>query len=360
LSLIAMTPADVPPALPPADHAAIEVHYGGPDKRPGVLRDLLKTKIDAAPPGSEILWTTYYFRDLELAERLVAAHRRGVRVRVRLDGRPRRPDANDQVIARLRAGLGDGVRTDRSWWGIGRLHAKVYAFSGPWPEVLIGSFNPSGDPQSDSDVTAAIGDQDRGENLLVSFRDPPAVAALGRQAERLWAGKGSRFGLAQNRAVDLKSVRLYYFPRLRPGVVDRRVARLRRGDRVQAAISHMDDGPFARALRRAARRGVEVDLVVHNSVRRVPDEVVEGLGGAGARVRRYCTAEGLPMHAKFLLVTRDGVRSAWFGSFNYNTASRLRNKEILAWSSDPRLVNDLETRFVAISAAIPSDVAVCR
>lgn len=328
---------------------AVEAYYGGAGQPAGALRDLLKAKVDAAAPGSEIIWATYYFRDQELAERLVAAQQRGVRVRVRVEGRPRRASANDQVLATLRAGLGDGLRVHRPFLGIGHLHAKVYAFGGPQPEVLIGSFNPSGDRVPDPALIADIGDQDRGENLLVSFRDPQAVAALRRQAERLWGGQAGRFTRRANSPVNLKSVRFYYFPRLDPRVVERRVARLRPGDRVQAAISHMDDGPFARELAEAARRGVEVDLVVHETPRRVPQRVVDGLDQAGATVRRYCTAERLPMHAKFVLITRDGQRSAWFGSLNYTATSQVLNHEVLARSTEPQLVARLEERYLAIT-----------
>lgn len=342
--------ADHAPAIAPAATSGAEVYFGGPDQPPGALRDLLKAKVDSAPPGSEIIWATYYFRDQDLAERLVAAQRRGVRVRVRIEGRPRRAAANGEVIATLRAGLGEGLRVHRAWFGLGHLHTKLYAFSGPHPEVLIGSFNPSGDADSDPALISDIGDQDRGENLLVAFREREAVAGLRRQAERIWSGEVGRFGLRDNRAVNLRSVRLYAFPRISPGVVERRVARLRAGDRVQAAVSHMDRGPFAHELAKAARRGVDVEVVAHETPRRVPQRVVNDLRTAGAEIRRYCTADRLPMHAKFVLITRDGERSAWFGSLNYTAKSRLLNQEVLARSTEAQLVDELAARFQVISA----------
>ena len=356
-----MTP-DIQSPPPPAIAAphSTEIYYGGPDQPAGALRDVLKARVDAAPPGSEITWATYYFRDQALAESLVAAQRRGVRVRVRVEGSPRRGAANDGVITTLREGLGDGLRTHRAWFGASHLHAKVYAFSGPSPEVLIGSFNPSGDEDDDNPkLIADIGDQDRGENLLVGFRDPKAVLALRRQAERLWQGKVGRFGRYENRAVNLKSVRFYYYPRLRPDVVERRIARLGPGDRVEAAISHMDQGPFVQQLAEAARRGVDVHLVVHDTARRVPNGVVRTLGDAGVTVRRYCNVDGLPMHAKFVLIDRGGERSAWFGSLNYNITSRFLNKEILARSTDDAVVADLQARFQTIAQAADREATFC-
>lgn len=337
-----------------------EIYFGGPDLPPGALRDLLKARIDAAPPGSEITWATYYFRDQDLAERLVAAQARGVKVRIRLEGNPRRGSANDKVIETLRDGLGDRLRLHHGWFGASHLHAKIYAFSGPRPEVLIGSFNPSGDAIADPKLIADIGDQDRGQNLLVAFRDPDVAAALKRQAERLWSGKGvSRFAKRENKAVKFKEARLYYFPRLRPDVVERRIARLGAGDSVQAAISHMDQGPFARELAQAAERGAEIDVVVHDTARRVPNAVVRELDRAGVNIRRYCDPEGLPMHAKFVVIDDGGERSAWFGSLNYTVTSRFLNKEILARSTDERIVEGLEARFQVIAEEAESQAGAC-
>ena len=332
------------------ERPSTEIFYGGPDQPPRALRDLLKSRVDAAPPGSEIIWATYYFRDQALAESLVAAQQRGVRVRVRLEGSPRSGRANDQVIKTLHAGLGDDLRLHRGWFGISHLHAKIYAFTGPQSESLIGSFNPSGDDIPDPKVMAEIGDQDRGENLLVAFREPEIARALRRQAERLWSGKGtSRFARRENRPVKFADARLYYFPRLRPDVVDRRIARLGPGDSVQAAISHMDQGPFARQLAEAAERGAVINLVVHDTQRRMPTGLFKDLSRAGVTIRRYCDAQGLPMHAKFVVIDHGGQRSAWFGSFNYNATSRYFNQEVLARSTNTQIIDDLETRFRKIS-----------
>lgn len=350
-------------AAPPAaaSRPLTEVYYGGPDLPPKALRDILKAKVEASPPGSEITWATYYFRDQDLAESLVAAHRRGVRVRIRIEGSPRKSGANATVVDLLRAELGNDLRLQNAWFGLANLHAKIYTFSGPQPESLIGSFNPSGDEVPDPTLLAAIGDQDRGQNLLVAFRDPKVARSLRRQAERLWKGKRiSRFDEGMNRVRKFEDTRLYYFPRLRPDVVDRRIARLGPGDRVQAAISHMDQGPFARQLAEAAERGAEIDLVVHDTARRVPKGVVRDLDRAGVHVRRYCDAQGLPMHAKFVVIDDGGQRSAWFGSFNYTITSRYLNQEVLARSTSPQVIEDLQARFRTIADAAARQASHCQ
>jgi phosphatidylserine/phosphatidylglycerophosphate/cardiolipin synthase-like enzyme len=328
-----------------------EVHYGGPDRPPRALRNLLKAHIDAAPAGSEIIWATYYFRDRDLADALVAARRRGVRVRVLLDARPRRSDANAAVIARLGAGLGDGLRLHRAGVPGSRLHAKIYAFSGPRPTVFIGSFNPSGDQPEDPAVVAEIGDQDRGHNLLVQFRKAQVVDGVLSQARRLWRDRGvSRFSPDQNQPVQAGPTTLYFFPRLRPDVVERQLGRLGPRDSVRAAVSHLGSGPFASALASAAQRGARVDLVVHDTERRAPDGVVTGLARSGVSIRRYCHPKHLPMHAKFLIVERGDRTAAWFGSLNYNLNSQYLNQEILVHSTSPDLTSELERRFVTIAA----------
>jgi phosphatidylserine/phosphatidylglycerophosphate/cardiolipin synthase-like enzyme len=325
---------------------AASIHYGGPDRPPRALRDLLKARIEASPPGSEIDWATYYFSDQELADALVAAQQRGVRVRVVVEGQPRRAAVNAATIESLKAGLGDGLRQHRSWVPGAHLHAKIYAFSGPQPEAFIGSYNPSGDVSADPKLEADIGDQDRGENLLVDYRQPAIASALQVQAKRLWSGKGySPFARHQNRAVRLDGVTLFFFPRLRNDVVERTLAQLGPGDEVRAAVSHMDGGVFAQRLVQASRRGAKVELVVHETRRRVPEGVVKELRGAGVAIRRYCDVESRPMHAKFVIVDRGERQTAWFGSLNYTLGSRYLNMEVLARSTDAAVIGDLEDRF---------------
>src|SRR5689334_13722269 len=89
-----------------------QVFFGGPDQPAGFLRDLLARQADAVPAGGEIFWSTYYFRDLALAEALLRARERGVTVKLCLEASPKLKDANREVSARLAApaGLGDGFK----------------------------------------------------------------------------------------------------------------------------------------------------------------------------------------------------------------------------------------------------------
>jgi phosphatidylserine/phosphatidylglycerophosphate/cardiolipin synthase-like enzyme len=337
---------------------APDIIFGGPDRPPRALRDVLQAKIEAVPSGGAIDWATYYFRDQALAEALIAASDRGVRVRLCVEGSPRRADVNAAVVARLEAhGLGSGLRVQRP----GRLpalhphlHLKVYAFSHPAPVAYVGSFNPSGDlPENDPAIVAEIGDQDRGHNLLVGFTDPVLQAGLAAHIGRLvrhGASSFDRFRPSQNRALVSRGTAIHFFPRLDPAVIDADVDAAGAGTMIRGALSHLKSGPLAGRLIAAARRGADVSLLVHDTERRVPAATVEQLGAGGIRIARYVHPDGLPLHAKFLLIESAAGRLSAFGSFNFNPRSRYLNHELLVRSTDARIADALATRFESIAA----------
>ncbi len=330
-----------------------QVVFGGPDLPPHRLRDLLQAQVDAAPAGSRIDWATYYFRDRALAEALIRASDRGVRVSLVLEPRPRRSGANDAVIAMLqRHGLNGGLRLYRSWRSDkGHLHAKIYAFSDP-DIAWIGSFNPSGDDPEDPEVIAEIGDQDRGHNLLLGIQSARIASALRRHVARL--GRMSPVApylrLPFNLPVKDGGTTLYFYPRLFPYPVERSISRLAKGDRVRACISHLKAGELTRQLASAAIRGVKVELLVHDTQRRVPSELVDQLASEGVAIVRVSHPDGLPMHGKFILIDHGDRRVAWLGSYNFNKKSRRYNAEILLRTNDRAVVESLERRFGEIAA----------
>lgn len=326
----------------------------------GCLRDLLAAHVDAVPAGGSIDWVMYYFRDRRLAGGLLRAAARGVQVRVTLDGWPRTPRANDAMIALLRSELGGGLRVvrgsmDRTPWGKvvrPRLHEKLYCFSHPKPVAFIGSFNPSGDvPELEPEVLRAVGDQDRGHNLLVGLRDPELVAGLTRHARELhqrWHSTVDRVLPASNRTLRSGGFQVYFMPRL---LRDPVVALLRRcgtGDRVRIAASHFS-GPTSLAILRALRRrGATVEIRAEATARRVPPRVEERLRDAGVAIERVIDPDGLPMHAKFALIEHGGESHVALGSFNWTEPSRLFNREIGAISSDRELFAQLDDRWSAL------------
>lgn len=325
-------------------HPAPVVHFGGPDKPPRQLRDLLRARIDAVPPGGRIAWATYYFRDRDLAEALIAASDRGVEVVLQIEGAPRRRSANAPVLALLRAhGLGGGLRIAEPLVKPlhPHLHTKIYCFSHPWPVALVGSFNPSGDMPEDPDVIAEIGDQDRGDNLLVELAEPELVEGLWRKVRTLTRPLAR---LRNGGVLRGRDAEAWFFPRLNVSIVERALAN---AERIDGCISHLKAGSLATRLESAARRGARVRLLVHDTERRVPTATIARLQAAGIDVRRVRYPNGLPMHAKFIVA--DGA--AWFGSFNYNPRSRWLNHEILLRSDHPAIVEALAARFEQIARA---------
>ncbi|WP_260599592.1 phospholipase D-like domain-containing protein [Sphingomonas endolithica] len=333
-----------------------QVYFGGPDKPAGVLRDLLLAKVRATPPGQSIDWATYYFLDSELAQALIDASRRGVKVRLVVEGDPRLAGANSGVLAMLRqAGLSNGLTIRRELPApldalSGKLHAKIYAFSWPRPVALVGSFNPSGGVDDDSAaIVREIGDQDRGHNVLVEITGRGLVEALVTHVADLARDGGaiSRFGMTQNRVVRDRDTQLFFYPRLHTDIVEEELDGLGAGDRLWAAISHLK-GKAVAALEGAARRGAAIHLVVHDTERRVPQDAVDRLTAQGVEIRRYRHADGLPMHDKIFVIERRDHWISYFGSLNFNRNSRFLNDEVLVRSTNAPLALALLKRFADI------------
>ena len=339
-----------------------QVHFGGPDRPVGLLRDLLAQRVARVPAGGSIDWVTYYFRDRRLAAALVEARWRGVAVRVAMDGRPRTPHANDAVIEMLEAGLGSGLRVVRSRFDgtpLGkiarpRLHEKLYCFSHPSPVAFVGSFNPSSDsPEGAPEVIESIGDHDRAHNLLVELRDPGLVQGLTDHARSLHAARHdffARFAPSANRAIRHRGYSIYFWPRTRRHPIMRFLRDLERGARVRIAASHISGFSSLRGFCALAARGVKVEILTESTHRRVPIEAEQRLIRAGISVRRLLADEWIPMHNKFVLVEASNQKSTIFGSFNWSESSCRFNREIAVATEDPLLFKAFSDRWGQLAA----------
>lgn len=120
---------------------------GTPSAQQSAVMDQLIRLIRAARTGSEIRFVNHQFspgqRSTEVADALIQAHQRGVRVKVILDDMEN--GANDEITARLKAVLGanesagsyvigceypDPSAVDRGCIGRNYLHSKFALFSG--------------------------------------------------------------------------------------------------------------------------------------------------------------------------------------------------------------------------------------
>ncbi|MGG7054315.1 phospholipase D-like domain-containing protein [Nitrosomonas sp. ANs5] len=331
--------------------SAYEVHFGGPDQGSGYLRNLLARHIAAVPVGGTIDWTTYYFRDLALAKALIRARRRGVRITLCLAGQPRIADANDEVIRLFSGsgGLGDRLRTvtlpgvlaprKRAWRP--QLHEKLYCFSHPAPVAFIGSFNPSGNPfEQRQDIIREIGDQDQGHNMLVGLHDPLLVAPLVdhvRQLHQTSPGLLYRFSKQANQIVRSAETTIHFRPSFQAHPVIRFLNEFGSGAHVRIAASHIRTKRAVEVMAGLAKRGAAVEIIAERTFRRVTPRVEQSLLAAGIRFTRKKSADGLPMHLKFVLIEDRGQVWSIFGSFNWTRPSFWLNHEIIAISTSYQL-----------------------
>ncbi|HEU4854728.1 MAG TPA: phospholipase D-like domain-containing protein [Nitrosospira sp.] len=336
-----------------------EIYFGGPDRPPGYLRDVLAAHIAAVPSGGTIDWVTYYFRDMRLAEALVQAHRRGVKVTVTLEGKPRVPYANDEVITLLSQpdGLGKALRIIRipgipalmgkSWKP--QLHEKLYCFSHPAPIAFVGSFNPSGNmPDENPEIIRELGDQDRGHNVLVGLVDPVLVAQLAAHARclhRVPPGLLYRFSAHANETICGKDATIYFWPRIHPHPVLQFLAGVRDGARVRVVASHIRTERAVEVMTALARRGITVQILAESTQRRVTAKVERRFSAANMQFSRFQASEDLPMHLKFILVEDGDYVFTIFGSFNWTKPSFWLNHEIAVISSNPGLFRAFATRW---------------
>lgn len=341
-----------------------EVYFGGPDLPAYRLRELLAERVAAVPAGGTIDWVTYYLRDLRLAEELLRAHRRGVKVTVTLEHRPRTAYANEKVIRMLsgKNGLGERFRT-LSMKGASALlgimwkphvHEKLYCFSHPKPVAFVGSFNPSGNvPEDDPDIIGEIGDQDRGHNVLVGLEDPLLVGKLVEHARWINRTKSftfHRFSAAANRPVRGVDTVLYFWPRVRKHPVIKFLTLLGPGASIRIAASHIKGTSVAKDMIEFARSSSAVEILAEPTLRRVPARVERLFTQAGIPFRRVTHPDGLPMHNKFVLAEKEGRRWVIFGSFNWTTRSHWLNHEIGAISTNDRLFDAFDARWAVLAA----------
>ncbi|MDF1530431.1 MAG: phospholipase D-like domain-containing protein [Sedimenticola sp.] len=342
-----------------------QVFWGGPDKPPRSLRDLLEKRIEAVPGGGEILWATYYFRDEGLANALLRASSRGVRVQVAIEGNPRTGAVNKEVRKLLESGGTPGrvVRSishrmiDNWYLRSCRLHEKLYYFSHPSPCALVGTFNPSGNQPEDPDVISKIGDQDRGHNVLVELYDPVLVQGMRDHAERMLHmvhGPWERYLQQHNKIISSGTTRIIFFPRSSNQDLNELFDLSGKGNRLRMAVSHLNDKRVCKRIAALARQGVQAEILAHDTQRRVPSWVEKEMLQSGVTFNRYVHPEGLPMHNKFMLIETPERRILTFGSMNLSVRSLHANHELLVIDENPELYQIFQSRWVEMMRELNS------
>ena len=332
-----------------------QLFFGGPDRPQRFLRDLLEKRIHGVPSGGEILWITYYFRDEGLAKALLQACRRGVKVRVVMEGSPRTETANRRVEELLSSedALGKNLRVlshsrlDKRFKS-SRLHEKLYYFSHPVPRAMVGTFNPSGNLPEDPDIIREIGDQDRGHNVLVELLDQTLVRGLYAHARHIFRkthGPWERFLPQSNKVISSGKIQALFFPRLRRTLFYKLFSDLGTDSRLRMAVSHLNDPDICKRLIGLVRQGVHVEVLTHDTERRVPSWVEEEMLSKGVIFNRYVHPEELPMHNKFMLIDTPDRQLVVFGSMNLSIRSLNVNHELLVIAEDSTLYHAFRQRW---------------
>jgi phosphatidylserine/phosphatidylglycerophosphate/cardiolipin synthase-like enzyme len=312
-----------------------------------VLPDAPEPPVAALREANErLLLAGYTLTSERVADALVAATERGVRVRVLVEGGPvgGLTHAEARTLDRLVA-AGVDVRLVGGPHARYAFHHPKYAVADDRAVVLTENWKPSG----------VGGNGSRGWGVTV--RDDETAAALARTFHADFGARGARSWSAirptrgefrrtdgangsyptrfEPRAVPVEQIRVLVAPDNAERAVVRRIDAAEESVRVLQATVGGSDQPFVRALVRAARRGVSVRLLLdgawyareeNRAVARALNEraASEGLD-LEARIAdprgRYGT-----VHAKGLVV--DG-ETAILGSLNWNNHSARENREVV-------------------------------
>jgi len=103
---------------------------------------------------------------------------------------------------------------------------------------------------------------------------------------------------------------------------------------LRMAVSHFNDKDVCKRLFDLAYQGVKIEVLAHDTRRRVPSWVEEQMLRSGITFNRYVHPEGLPMHNKFMLIDTPDHHTVTFGSMNLSVRSLHANHELLVVSEN--------------------------
>ncbi|QPV63774.1 phospholipase [Halosimplex litoreum] len=306
---------------------------------PGVPTDVIRSA------DRRLLLAGYTFTSERIARALERAERRGVDVRVLLDGGP--VDGISHRQARLLDSLVEAGVTVKLLGGPhGRyaFHHPKYAVADDRAVVLTENWKPAGTGGHASRGWGAVVSQPEiVDGLVDTFRAdagwrgarPWSQVRRGRSFERAGVANGSYPSRRSPETVPVNRTRLLVAPDNAGEAV---TAALDGADESIDVLQMSIDGPdqrFLRAAVRAARRGVDVRILLSSAwyVEAENRRLVEHLRGVAER-------EGIPLdaklaepggdfekiHAKGVVIDGDRVL---VGSLNWNGESVRRNREVV-------------------------------
>jgi phosphatidylserine/phosphatidylglycerophosphate/cardiolipin synthase-like enzyme len=356
-------PPPPPPPPPPVDSGAPPPRFtavfstrNAANANDTRVEDAVISLIRMAVPGSRVRIAVFNFGRSTVSSELIAAHRRGVDVRLVLDGgTPRDPGTE---VPTLIAGLGrdrivicDAPGT--ACIGSGIMHHKTFLFSqlsdGSRNVVVQGSHN------------FTLGQLHMHNNALIVRGDAALYAGFERVFDDLRRDveDPNYYRILDG---DLNT-RAYFFPRA-SGDTSVSIVENVTCDRtatIRVAMAFFTDARIAvaRALAQKAREGCSVELVIGNDEIPAGDLVVSTLRSAGARVTLYPQRTNeWGLHSKYMLIDAvyAGARRqlVFTGSHNWTGPALDNNDETLlkvedlgvfrAYSADWLFVRDAAVR----------------
>lgn len=254
--------------------------------------------------------TMYELDDDQIEGLLVAAHQRGVAVRVLLDHAYGGAKVNQVAVARLSA-AGVPVR-----WAPDTIifHQKTLTVDDAVSAVMTGNLTAQYYPST--------------RDFVVLDRDPAAVAAIESVFAEDWSGSPVTGGPTV--------AGLVWSPGSGAALVDLIGAAQRS---IVVENEEMDSTTIEAALEAASRRGVHVGVIM--TADSVWVSAFAELADAGVRVATYPgSPNALYIHAKVIVV--DGS-TAFVGSQNFSTSSLDDNRELGVTITDPAVVTSVST-----------------
>jgi len=293
-----------------------------------------------------LLLAGYTLTSERVVDTLVAAARRGVRVRVLVDGGPvggiSRAEA--RALDRLRA-AGVEVRLVGGPRARYDFHHPKYAVADDRAVVLTENWKPAGTGGNgsrgwgvvtrDAETAAVLAETFRSDFGARGARPWPEVRPRDGSFEPSSPANASYPTRFRARSVSVDSVEVLVAPDNAERAVVRRLDAAEESIRVLQATAGSPDQPFVRALVRAARRGVRVRVLLNGAwyAREENRAVVRVLDERAAREGLDLEAELAEPRGRYGKVHAKGVvidgETVVVGSMNWNNHSARENREVV-------------------------------
>ena len=331
-------------------------HAGGGRATAFVLPDAPEVPVETLRGADDRVWLAgYTFTDERARRALIAAGRRGVEVRVLVDGAPvgGLPRSMAEELDRL-AEAGVAVRVVGGPHARYDFHHAKYAVVDDTALVLTENWKPAGTGgRSSRGWGVRLRDEGTARVLAATFR----ADFEGRDA-RPWPSvrRGRRFGPGDRsnatyptrfepREVEVRNVSVLVAPdNAERAVVERIDAAEESVSVVQVSLGG-PDGPFVAALLRAARRGVEVRVLLSGAW-----YVGEENGRLAEALNERAESRDIPLtvrladpdgrfrkvHAKGAVLDGETVL---VGSLNWNAHAARENREVLLALRGPEVAD---------------------